>query len=48
MKNLSNVTEIQDIVTKEYVDSKIVGLTEEEYNNLQTKQQGVLYCVYEE
>lgn len=48
IRKVADPIENNDAVNKKFVDSKIVGLTEDEYNNLQTKQQGVLYCIYEE
>lgn len=48
IRKVADPIENNDAVNKKFVDSKIVGLTEDGYNNLQTKQQGVLYCIYEE
>lgn len=46
MKILSKIENANDIPSKEFVDQKIVGLTEQEYEQLEKK--GVLYCIYEE
>lgn len=48
IRKVADPIENNDAVNKKFVDSKIVGLTEDKYNNLQKKQQGVLYCIYEE
>lgn len=48
MKILSKIENANDIPSKEFVDQKIVGLTEQEYEQLEEKKKGVLYCIYEE
>lgn len=47
IRNVAKPVEIRDSANKEYVDQKIVGLTEQEYEQLE-KKKGVLYCIYEE
>lgn len=47
MKILSKIENANDIPSKEFVDQKVVGLTEQEYEQLEEKK-GVLYCIYEE
>ena len=48
MKILSKIENANDIPSKEFVDQKIVGLTEQENEQLEKKKKGVLYCIYEE
>ena len=48
MKILSKIENANDIPSKEFVDQKIVGLTEQENEQLEEKKKGVLYCIYEE
>lgn len=48
MKILSKIENANDIPSKEFVDQKIVGLTEQEYEQLEEKKKVVLYCIYEE
>lgn len=49
MKILSKIENANDIPSKEFVDQKIVGLTEQQYEQLEEKKKkGVLYCIYEE
>ena len=48
MKILTKIENANDIPSKEFVDQKIVGLTEQEYEQLEEKKKGVLYCIYEE
>ena len=47
MKILSKIENANDIPSKEFVDQKIVGLTEQQYEQ-KKKKKGVLYCIYEE
>ena len=48
MKILSKIENANDIPSKEFVDQKIVGLTEQQYEQFEEKKKGVLYCIYEE
>lgn len=48
MKILSKIENANDIPSKEFVDQKIVGLTEQQYEQLEEEKKGVLYCIYEE
>ena len=47
MKILSKIENANDIPSKEFVDQKIVGFTEQQYEQLEKKKR-VLYCIYEE